>query len=54
MKTKNASPVRQLVPAALFLALAFVLPRVETCSSGMGYSSSACSCASGSWAEAVI
>ena len=26
MKTKNASPVRQLVPAALFLALAFVLP----------------------------
>ena len=28
MKTKNASPVRQLVPAALFLALAFVLPMV--------------------------
>ena len=26
MKTKNASPVRQLVLAALFLALAFVLP----------------------------
>ena len=26
MKTKNALPVRQLVPAALFLALAFVLP----------------------------
>lgn len=26
MKTKNASPMRQLVPAALFLALAFVLP----------------------------
>ena len=26
MKNKNASPVRQLVPAALFLALAFVLP----------------------------
>ena len=26
MKTKNTSPVRQLVPAALFLALAFVLP----------------------------
>ncbi len=26
MKTKNASPVRRLVPAALFLALAFVLP----------------------------
>ncbi len=28
MKTKNASPVRQLVPAALFLALAFVLPMI--------------------------
>ena len=27
---------------------------VDTCSSGMGYSSSACSCASGSWEEAVI
>ena len=26
MKTKNASPMRQLVLAALFLALAFVLP----------------------------
>ena len=26
MKTKNASPVRQLVLTALFLALAFVLP----------------------------